>query len=290
MTFSSPRASSIWRTRTAPRFYWLYKSLDAVLTAPLTPKRAASQLLWSVFRPKSSNYNRISSAINLLDHIAPGSSQRLASSLLRLNHFPVKGFDVRLLAYGSGATVFLLENGQERKVLKVFRRSLAGPGHKVWEVAREFQEKHETLRAWFNHSEEMVIPSTFLVLHGPLLGAAAAAVLQPYVAGKVRDIFLDYSPDEAVSLLRSSARLKAQYLHFANQVLASMEEAKTCFDFVGRENLMLVENKGQMSFKIADNGVFNLSAIRVQSPALYNRLQEHIARLRKIKEELERLA
>jgi hypothetical protein len=265
-----------------PRLSWLYKSLDAILTAPLKPKGRAAQLFWMVIKPRSSNSNRISSLVNLLDRFTPGLALRLAAALMRTQHLPLAGYNVSLLAYGSGATVFMLDNGRERSVLKVFRRSLARPVDEVLEVAREFQKKHALLTGWFNDPYQIVIPSTFLVLHGPLMGAGAAAVLQPFVGGEKSDIFLDYSTEEAVHLLQSNPHLKAQWIDFTHRFLKSMEETNTCFDLVGRENLMLVEQAGKLSFNIADNGVFNIATIRTHAPALYTRLQAHCERLNQI--------
>lgn len=242
----------------------------------------------SVVGRKSSNYNRISSLLNLLDHLAPGLSQRITASLLRFDNFPLEGFDVRLLANGSGSTVFLLDNRVELKVLKVYRRSLGCSAKEVLKVAREFKEKHEKLSAWFNHTYELVVPSTFVVLHGPLMGFTAAAVWQSYIAGRKYDVFLDFSPDEAIYLLCSDPQLKSQWLDFSKQFLTSLEETDTCFDLVGRENLMLVQNEGKLSLRIVDNGLFHVAAIRAQYPGRYHRLQAHVECLRKITQGVER--
>jgi hypothetical protein len=265
---------------------WMYRSLDAVLTASLRPRGGPGQLAWSVIRPRSSITNRISSMVNLLDYLSPGLATRWGGALVRDRNFPLHGYQARLMAYGSGATVFLLENGQDQKVLKVFRRSLGRPAPDVWEVARQFQVKHDTLTRWFNDPFEIVVPSHFLVLHSPLMGAAAAAVLQPYIAGTRHDIFRDYTKAEAVQLLQSDPLLKAQWIDFSTRFLKSMEETDTCFDIVGRENLMLLEHDNRLCFKIVDNGLFDLAAIQAKSPAIYGRYQAHVEQLKQIMNEV----
>lgn len=287
MTADAAHASKRGNPRSAPRSPWLLKTLDAVLTAPLKPRAGAGAQLRALVRPKTSNANRIAALLHLVDRLAPGAASRASGSLLTLRHFPLAGCQVRLLAYGSGATVFLLENGGERKVLKVFRRSLAGPSAKIWGVAKEFKDKYDKLCVWFNQQDELVVPSQFLLLHGPLVGAAAAAVLQPYVGGKKSDIFLDYSVDEAIDMLRAHPRLKQQFQNFAGRFLMTWEENNTCFDLVGRENLMLVDGEEGASFRIADNGIFNIPYIREHAPVTYQRLQERIEHLRKIVEGIE---
>lgn len=286
MALADPVRTERWRARDLlPRSKWLYTGLDALLTAPLTPAETARERIRLILRPRSSNYRRVSALSNLLDYVAPGRvSRRLASALIDLRHFPLAVARVEVLAHGSGSTVFLIDTGSRRMVLKVLRRSLARPARQAVQVARDFQRKHLRLRAVFNGADEVVVPSLFLVLHGPLLGAAAAAVLQPYVEGRKQDIFLDYSVDEAIALLRRTPQLGSQWVGFAQRFLRSMEETGICFDLVGRENLMLVEYEGKLSLKIADNGVFDVGALSVQSPARHAQLQAHIDRLRQITE------
>jgi len=282
-------AAAIRTRKLTPRFGWVYKTFDAALTAHLRPWENAQSLFRAVVRWRSSNYNRIASLINLVDRLRPGFAERAARRLIRFKHFPLHGYQISLMAYGSGATVFLLEKGQERKALKVFRRSLGQPVKRVLEVAREFQEKHTTLTTWFNQADPVVIPSSFLVLHGPLLGERAAAVLQPYVAGRKHDLLLDFTVEEIVQAGQEDALLARQVIDFSTNLFKAMERTGRCFDLVGRENLMLVEtNGGKLRLTIADNGMFDVEHVRRSSPALYEQLQSRLQQLKLIQQGLER--
>jgi len=280
--------------RPLPGFGWVWLSLDAALTAHLRPAEGVNSLFKSVIRLRSSNYKRISSLVNLFDRLRPGLAESAAHRLMQVNHFPLAGYQMTLLAYGSGATVFLLEKGQDKRVLKVFRRSLGKSARRAWEVAREFQEKHQSLVRWFNEPGEgdptdpVVLPSQFLVLHSPLMGVTAGAILQPYLPGKKCDLFLDYSIQEILQICEVNQQLRRQLLDFSAQLFKVLAETGRCFDLVGRENLMLVETNGELRLKIADNGIFNVEQIRVNSPALYDRLQSHLQQLQLIREGLER--
>ena len=286
MALADPARRRHWKSgNLLPRSNWLYTALDALLTAPLNSGETTRERIRLILQPRSSNYRRVSALSNLLDHVTPGgASRRLASALLDVRHLPLEVASVEVLAHGSGSTVFLLHTGSGRKVLKVLRRSLGRPAREAVEVARDFQRKHARLRAVFNQADPIVVPSAFLVLHGPLLGVVAAAVLQPYVEGKKQDIFLDYSVNEAIELLRRNSQLRAQWMHFSQRFLESMDETGICFDLVGRENLMLVEHEGKLDLKIADNGVFDVDALRTHSPARHAQLQAHVLRLREITE------
>jgi hypothetical protein len=239
-----------------------------------------------MLRRRSSKYNRIVSFTNLVDQIVPGFTMQAARSLLRLKHVPIAGCQIKLLAYGTGTTVFLLQNDHDSQVLKVFRRSLGKPLSHIWELAKEFQEKYNTLVACFNDPDEVVVPSTFLVLHGPLLSVPSAAIIQPFISGKKLDLFLDFSIEEVIQLGKDDARLRRQLLDFSSRLFKAMEETDRCFDLVGRENLMMVETNGSFELKIVDIGIFDLHKIRRNTPARFNRLQSHLCHLQSIQEGL----
>ena len=277
---SEGNAGVLWAKK--GRLGWVYKSLDAALTAHLRPKEGVRLLFQALLQRRSSNYNRISSLLNLLDQVQPGFAEGMARNLIRVKNFPLAGYRISLLAYGSGSTVFLLKNGQGQKVLKVYRRSLGQPARQAWEVAKEYQDKHKKLVTWFNNEDQIVIPSQFLVLHGPLLGIPSAALLQPYVSGKIYDLFLDFTIMEAIRLAKGQEQLRLQLLNFTSRLFQAMDETGLCFDLVGRENLMLVEESGRMHLKIADNGIFQVQPIRSHSPAIYDRLRSHLHRLQLI--------
>ena len=265
---------------------WVYKSLDAVMTAPLNPKEQRKDLFKSVIRRRSSNYKRVSSFFNLLDSIRPGLAKGSANLLCRVRYFPIPGYEMSLLGFGTGATVFLLERDTERKVLKVFRRSLGKPAEEALKITCEYRDKYLKTSSWFNDPYDIVIPSRYLMLHGPLLGVTAGAVIQPYIEGKKLDLFQDFTDDEVVQLGSADENFRLQLLDFSRRLFASFREDGVCFDLVGRENLMVVEDAQGYWLKIADNGVFDVPYIREQSPAVYARLKEDLERLQDITKRL----
>lgn len=266
---------------------WLYKSLDAVITAPLNPKARKRDLALSVVKRRSSNYNRVASFLNLLDGFVPGIARKTGRSLLNLERFPFAGYSVDLLAYGSGATVYLLQKGADRKVLKVFRRSLGKTPGGALQVAREYQSKYQNIAAWFNGRFQIAVPCLYLLLNGPLLGVSCVGLVQPYVEGKKFDLFEDFTEDEAVQLGKEDIHFREQLLDFSQKLFAVAGSTGMCFDIVGRENLMLVDTGHGIRIKIVDNGIFDLAAVRERSPNLYSRIQDHLERLRAIQMRLE---
>ena len=81
----------------------LYRSLDAVVTAPLRPRRSVAQYVGSILASRASNYGRVGSFVNLVDAVLPGTARRAGKLICRPIELPFPAEKVELLAYGSGA-------------------------------------------------------------------------------------------------------------------------------------------------------------------------------------------
>src|SRR5690606_33873657 len=157
----------------------------------------------------------------------------LSRSLLRTAGLPVHHEALTLWGYGSGATVFAFTSGGQRWVLKVYRRSLGQRPAKVAAVAAELRQKYQTLRAWY---AGLLPLSLMLILHSPLLGAKAAAMLQPFLAGRMLDPFSDISEQSLRRLLADDDQLREQFRFFARRTMQAYFEQGYCFDMLGHQN------------------------------------------------------
>jgi hypothetical protein len=256
------------------------RALDAAITAPLRPKISFVDHVKFLLNRKSGNFDRVPSIVNVIDKIIPGFSIYLSRSLCSSILLPFGNTSIELLNYGSGATVFLLQAGDERKVLKIYRRSLGKRLDGMLAVAAEFNGKYKFLTSCYNRGFDLVTMSDFLIVNGPVLGSPAAAILQPYIYGKKRDIFTEFSDDELISLMRKHDHLRKQFITFVEQTVEVFSKGEVCFDVLGAYNLMLVEHCGDLRLVVVDNGIFDLAAIRKRSPAVFSRLEERIARMK----------
>jgi len=264
----------------------LLRALDAAITAPLRPKISFADHVKILLSTKSRNFDRMSSLVNVIDKAFPGLAICLYRSLCSSIRIPFDNTSIELINYGTGATVFLLHVGGEHKVLKVYRRSLGKRLEGVLAVANEFSRKHEFLSSCYNRGFNIVTVSEFLILNGPILGIPAAAILQPYIHGNKRDIFGEFSDDDVVRLMRDHEHLRKQFITFVEQTVELFSKGEMCFDVLGADNLMLVEQCGDLRLVVVDNGIFDLAAIRKRSPALYSRLEERIARMKDLLEKI----
>ena len=217
--------------------------------------------------------------LSLVDSMIPRASDSLSHLMYKNNRFPWKPVDTELIAHGSGAAVFEVNWKDSKKVLRIYRKSLGKPLSGLIKIAGYYKKNYETLLSWYGSSPGLVLPMNFLVFSGLPFAIPVAASLQPYVHGQKQDLFEDLSEDELLGLLKTNDRLREQFIFFARQTLRQLEEQKTCFDFVGRENLMLVNQEGDYNLRIVDVGFFELNAIAKKRPDKVAKLEQRMERL-----------
>ena len=263
----------------ASRF--VYRAADAAMTSRLPRDR-----VMAVPRGRSSNYERMQDVVASAGTRMPRLMELVSRWMERHEDLPLKVSHVELLSFGTGSTVFLLHcpqptGGVSAMVLKILRRSLGRRIHVLAQQAEEFRDRYEMVARWYGDSS-LVVPTSFLILRGPLLGLPAVACLQPMIGGELADFFAHHSDAELVSLLRLHPPLQAQFCNFVRRTLSVVDEQSMCVDFVGRDNLLLVATRDGIRLQLIDFGVFNLHRLQMNSPALYSEAGERIARLSRL--------
>jgi peptidoglycan/xylan/chitin deacetylase (PgdA/CDA1 family) len=262
------------------------RSLDSALTAPLRPRPRSLESLRRVLGARTPHYERLGRTVGVALARAPALRERLARSLLELDGLPIRPARVQLAGFGSGSTVFRLEPESGGSwALKVYRRTLGRDPARLAGVARRYRERYRRLREGFG---EIVLPTEFLVLAGPLRGAPAVAALQPWLEGRLHDVLA--LPDAALlALLRAHDGLEERFALFCERALAW--KARGIFpDLLGRANLVveeIVEGDGSRArLRLIDYGIFHPSdapasgAVQVALEALAGRLEALLARIR----------
>lgn len=220
------------------------------------------------------------STVNLVDRIIPGIASRISRWMLRNSHFPWEPGNILLIAFGSGAAVFKLNWQSGAKALRIYRKSLGKSASGLLGTAEYYKKNYETVLAWYGGSLDLVLPMEFLVLQGvPLVGPIAAS-LQPYIQAEKRDIFEDFSDTDFVKLMETNPFLRDQFLFFVEQTLCQWGEGKICYDFVGRENLLLVKQDGSYRLKIVDVGFFKFDLPEFNHPGKVAQIEQKIQRLK----------
>lgn len=260
---------------------YVYKAFDAVLTA-----RVAAGGERSARRVTVSNYRLVHLAVSAATRHAPAAMQRVARWLERYEHLPLGTSAASLLSYGTGVTVFLLRGvaggaSEPPLVLKVMRRSLGQRLHVLLAQMEEYRTRYRMVARWYDGCD-LIVPLQFLILRGPLLGLPAVAAVQPFIDGERWDLF-DYGSDaQLVALFRTHPSLRDQFCRFASRTAAMVAETSRCVDFVGKDNLLLVNTPDGPRLQLIDFGVLDLHRIATHSPVLLDRAKERLARVHRL--------
>jgi hypothetical protein len=250
------------------------------MISPLQPKESAFIQLRSALSSHSPSFARTMSTVNLVDRIIPGIASRLSYWMFKNSHFPWEPGNIQLIAFGTGAAVFSLDWKSGTKVLRLYRKSLGKAASGLLGIAEYYKKNYETVLTWYGGPLDLVLPMEFLVLQGlPLVGPIAAS-LQPYIQAEKRDIFEDFSDTDFMKLMEANPFLRDQFLFFVEQTLCQWEEGKICYDFVGRENLMLVKQGGSYRLKIVDVGFFKFDLPEFNLPGKVAQIKQKLERLK----------
>ena len=299
------------------RSQFFYKALDSVATAPLRADQRLTDRFWKLLNPRSSNYDRVAAAVNVFDGLAPGVAGRWSRRLLDYGQLPLAtaplatappataaGFRNgaqgdrsrrgELHAYGSGATLFLLQGTGRALILKVYRRTLGRSSAGLISLARYFRQKYTTVCSWYGSGPINILPSWYFILNAPLLATPAVGMLQPYIDVEMKDLFLDFSTSQLLGMLEEDPGLAAQLRFFCKQSLAVAEREGRCLDIVGRDNVTLLRTpvseataSGEHVLTILDYGVFDLAEKRVAAPKAYDHVMWRLNRLENLLKEID---
>ena len=261
----------------------------AILLSPLQAKQTTFVRSKSTPPPSNSRYKRAISVVSLVDRIIPKASDGLSRLMYKDNRFPWSVVDIDLAAFGAGTAVFKVDWKRGNKALRISRRSLGKSLHGALEIARYYKKNYETVRSWYGGSAGLVLPMDFLVLYGLPSSNPVAASLQPYIHGQKQDPFNDFSDDEFIALLERNETLRKQFVYFARQTIGQWEGQESCFDLLGNQNLMLVNEEGNYRLWIADVGIFDFDVIAKKHPEKREKIKQRMDRLTSLYEMANRI-
>ena len=263
----------------------MYRACDAALTAELGASFfPATQPTGIEAGPR--RYRTAQRVLNLAAVALPAAYRWWRARLMQPVHLPLAERSVVLLAFGSDVTVFLVwKDASDRAdddatVLKVYRRSLGMRPEALLEEARIRRRLYERVAAWYAGGG-LMLPTHFLVCHGPLLARRAVACVQPFVSGPQKDVFTEVPQTHLVELLRAHVPLRRQFLLFAEQTLRAAEREGACVDIVGRGNLVLLGAGDAQRLLLLDYGVYTFSKQTI-APAARAEMSRRLDFLRRV--------
>jgi hypothetical protein len=269
------------------RSRYVWKSLDALLTAPLGQSNSGQHVV-SLQDAGSRSYRRAQQIMNALTRLLPRTVAYYRRQLFDPGLLPFAADRVALLSFGSGVTVFLVQAASERqepRVLKVYRKSLGRRLDGLRTMVQERRATYDRLASWYDDCS-VLLPTQFLLLHGPLRSGAVVACVQPFVEGQHTDVFHDVPERTLLELFAKHPRLEAQFRLFVERTLGAVEREGACVDIVGRNNLVITGNGEQCRLVLLDNGFYDFQRKAIRSPAALAELRQRLAYLQRIYEQL----
>lgn len=259
----------------------LCHTLDAAMTASLRPRRRLGEQLRCALSPRSTGYERVAAVVNAVDSVIPGAARRTTAMICGDLDLPFSAEHVELLAFGSGATVFVARCNGAAKVVKVYRRTIGARGDAMPGLLQRYRDQYEEVRGIYAAAPGVVWPAEFMVIGGPILDRPAVACVQEFIAGGLRDFFSDVSPEQALAAIAGSSELRHQFQTFAERTLELYRTEGRCPDFLGQGNLSIAGDGPRARLRLIDYRVFDVPGPG-QSPgpaALAERLDRCIQRI-----------
>ena len=280
---SDPVTSKKSSRREALRSTVVYKSLDAALTAPLRPQGGIRAELATMVRPRSSNYARVGALVRLAERAVPKLQGSIERRLTRLDELPFATRELRLLDYGSGATVWLLTapDGQQH-ILKCYRRTLARGTATLLAAADDYRTQYRNACRTYEGIDGLLPRSGFLLLASPLRGQRAVGCLQELIEGEQHDVFSELSETELVAWLGADGELCRNFERFVECTSRLVEEEGRCVDLLGHRNLLITEEDGRRRLRLVDFRAFDLAELAREKADVRSRLDAALEKLTRV--------
>lgn len=261
---------------------WLFAALDAAATAGVGAQPVGFD---EGGRPvaRRDRYSRTQRAVAALARWVPGGYPAVHRLLITTSRLPFDASGVRLVGYGTAATVFLLEgrveDGQRKRVvLKVCRETLGRRPEVLIADARRRRATYRRVAGWYEESSPL-LPTSFLVARCPLLLLPAVVCVQRYAGDNCLDLFDGLSESEVAALVGRAPRLRCQLTSFAACTARAMERERACVDLVGRFNLLVAGKGSDARLVLVDHGLLDLRKARAEVVAETHRRLAYLQRI-----------
>ena len=258
----------------------VYKTIDAVITAPLNEKVSARQNAKILILSGASNYKRIGAFINLINRVVPGIDRKASKYLMRSKKLPLAEGRLALLNYGSGSTVFRYQNAYGDHVVKISRVTMGKSLATLLKFSRQYKENSSKLAGWYNDKHLLVLPTHFLITQSSFLDTPCVASIQAYMYGKQEDLLRDFDDEQIVHMMKQDRQLGDQFMDFFRGTLHAIESEGLCLDMLGKNNLMLLTREDARQLLIVDYGIFNLDTLARDMPEKLKLVDKDIQRLK----------
>lgn len=196
-------------------------------------------------------------------------------------------FDGRI-GSGGQSRVYLLQSkkeGVDSLALKVTRQRKQGEDPMPF--VENLKKEYEHMREIYEDVPDIVPPQYFLLINDPFYKSyPAAAILQPFEKGELKDFF-DLTGEEVALFAQSDDIFKKQVEGFCDVTLRHMEERGEIIDILGKRNVVVVKSRDGLRLKILDpHPIYSFDGRLIREKERDRRLERKTAFLRNIRERI----
>jgi hypothetical protein len=281
---SGPRSPDRDRTGRLERYRsrFVYKAMDAALTSDLGAPFREGGTEAVPAEAGSPAFRRARRLANFLTSVLPQPLTSYLEKGFDPSRLPFRADRVELLGFGSGSTVYLVRFGRasevEPLVLKIWRKSL---GLNLGELQRQADARrhaYRTIARWYSGSDA-VLPTHFLILHGPVLAGRAVACVQPLLRRGTLDLFDDIGERDLVRMLVEHPPLRSHFVLFVERTLHFARTEGACVDIAGHGNVVL---EARSRLRLLDYGIFDFAVKEVRQPEAIPKIRKRLAYLERV--------
>lgn len=268
----------------------ILRGLDALVTESLVIERGNNRSLVDHFRMflssrEASKCERMRAGVCVFSALTPGLRSLIRALTITFDELPLKRENLNFVGYGFEQSVFQLG---DRWVAK-FNKGVVGKSMtEILKEAERIRGAYFKTRNRYREIPGFILEEYHLICPSFLLGLPTLVTVQPFVRGKVKGVFEDFTFGEVIGILNNSTDLRNQFLRFADLTLESWNDGQGwCIDFVGERNLSLVEGDGPKRLLFWDaHTIFTQSDLPKLSDVARNRLLRGIKQIEMIASEL----
>lgn len=201
----------------------------------------------------SSKYEKILSFLRLAKNIIPEQIINVCGNKLEnrlyfqktLPFNPEKYKFKERIGKGGGCRVYLLESqtkDQPSLVVKILVPDV--DGKTIIESINACGVDYEYMKNVYREIPETILPEQFVIIDDPFQRGVSAAgtSLQPFMAGKIKDIF-DFKQEELKEISAKNPVFKEQLAKFCSITQENFQKEHKALDFLGKDNVVIVSSE-----------------------------------------------
>ncbi|MEW6610143.1 MAG: hypothetical protein AB1352_00725 [Patescibacteria group bacterium] len=138
------------------------------------------------------------------------------------------------------------EPGHLSYALKVYKKySRDNMRNDIITYAKEVKREFEQVKSFYGEElKDVFLPQYMLMLHDAE-NNMTLAILQPYEASDLKDIFLDFSQEQLMELSKKQPQLGMKLNQFITKTFQYLKEHGTVLDLEADKNVVLASNDGK---------------------------------------------